>query len=439
MCSIKNPSLLRKTSKKDILNFSLSKFDEEAKQRIPLLQSVLMSASATLCRLRINRLAVSHTYLYKKLDEYGKNHHQNILTQVAKDRERMKEMKLHKDGNPSAVPATCQARETARKIVFDTFDFKQLVHHMTEDHQSIDNHWVTHVSVENRVSGNQQKNQKQRACLKIENAKLLPNKIEHILQRDNYSSLVSRILVDNIPCLDFLNECASRHIKHAYTSEMMKKTENEYPISQGLAGDQLSVERGANQLQVANGLTPQERNEGLHLEIADFHAQMKFVQVAFDHFYDPGAAVDKCTLFADKVLIDRRNVVQEVKKNFTLNLLGLQSLLEGIPDESALPAAMKEASLQTRKAFLKDLCFQVVDKFVLQEDEMNQLISKLEKEKEDVGMLPNGRFPCRYPSCKKSFARDDAVSEGDGQRIIRCWKFFLMFLKGDAQRSSSMH
>lgn len=29
----------------------------------------------------------------------------------------------------------------------------------------------------------------------------------------------------------------------------------------------------------------------------------------------------------------------------------------------------------------------------------------------------------------------DAVSEGDGQRTIRCWKFFLMFLKGDGQRS----
>ena len=30
----------------------------------------------------------------------------------------------------------------------------------------------------------------------------------------------------------------------------------------------------------------------------------------------------------------------------------------------------------------------------------------------------------------------DAVSEGDGQRIIWFWKFFLMFLKGDAQRST---
>jgi hypothetical protein len=82
---------------------------------------------------------VSHTYLYKKLDEYGKNHDQDTLTQVAKEGERMKETKLRKDGNPSAVPATCQARRTGRKIVFDNFDFKQLVHHMTEDHQNIAN------------------------------------------------------------------------------------------------------------------------------------------------------------------------------------------------------------------------------------------------------------------------------------------------------------
>ena len=171
---------------------------------------------------------MSHTYLYKKLDEHGKNHDQDTLTQVAKEGERMKEMKLRKDGNPSAVPATCQARDKGRKIVFDNFDFKQLVDHMTEDHQNIDNHWVTHASVENRVSGNHLPTEKSetKSLLKIENAKLVPNKVEHILQRDNYNSIVSIILIDNIPCLDFLNECASRHIKHAYTSEMMKKTEN---------------------------------------------------------------------------------------------------------------------------------------------------------------------------------------------------------------------
>ena len=44
---------------------------------------------------------------------------------------------------------------------------------------------------------------------------------------------------------------------------------------QGVAGDQLSVERGVNYLlQIANGLTPEERKEGLHFEISDFHTKM---------------------------------------------------------------------------------------------------------------------------------------------------------------------
>ena len=42
---------------------------------------------------------------------------------------------------------------------------------------------------------------------------------------------------------------------------------------QGVVGDQLSVERGVNSLmQVANGLSSTDRKEGIHFEIADFHA-----------------------------------------------------------------------------------------------------------------------------------------------------------------------
>ena len=44
--------------------------------------------------------------------------------------------------------------------------------------------------------------------------------------------------------------------------------------------DQLSVERGVNcKFQSANGFTPEERFEGMHFEIADFHTEMKFMQV----------------------------------------------------------------------------------------------------------------------------------------------------------------
>ena len=44
--------------------------------------------------------------------------------------------------------------------------------------------------------------------------------------------------------------------------------------------DQLSVERGVNALfELSNGFTPEERLEGLHLEIADWHAGNKFLKV----------------------------------------------------------------------------------------------------------------------------------------------------------------
>ena len=44
--------------------------------------------------------------------------------------------------------------DVGRKIVFDNFDFKQNVHHITKMHRNIDNHWVSHTPTENRVSGN---------------------------------------------------------------------------------------------------------------------------------------------------------------------------------------------------------------------------------------------------------------------------------------------
>lgn len=49
--------------------------------------------------------------------------------------------------------------------------------------------------------------------------------------------------------------------------------------SQGVVADQLSVERGVNALlEVSNGFTPEERMEGLHLEIADGMQGINFLR-----------------------------------------------------------------------------------------------------------------------------------------------------------------
>ncbi len=50
--------------------------------------------------------------------------------------------------------------------------------------------------------------------------------------------------------------------------------------SQGVVGDQLTVERGVScLLQLSNGFTLKEKLDGLHLEVADFHGGIKFLQV----------------------------------------------------------------------------------------------------------------------------------------------------------------
>ena len=55
---------------------------------------------------------------------------------------------------------------------------------------------------------------------------------------------------------------------------------------QGIVGDQLTVERGINGLmEVSNGFTPAERNEGIHFGVADFHGGMKFLEVRINEWF----------------------------------------------------------------------------------------------------------------------------------------------------------
>ena len=54
---------------------------------------------------------------------------------------------------------------------------------------------------------------------------------------------------------------------------------------QGVVGDQLSVERGVNgHCSLTNGFTPEERLEGLHFEIADWHGGHNFTEVGRYHY-----------------------------------------------------------------------------------------------------------------------------------------------------------
>lgn len=107
-------------------------------------------------------------------------------------------------------PATGTEEETGnqtscdieRKITIDNFDYRQNVHHMTEDHQNIDIHHVSVMSTDNRVSGVELSNEeKPDGIMDLENGECIPSTVDHILQRKKFITLVERVIVDNIQSL----------------------------------------------------------------------------------------------------------------------------------------------------------------------------------------------------------------------------------------------
>ena len=70
------------------------------------------------------------------------------------------------------------------------------------------------------------------------------------------------------------------HQLHSYVPQYTSQVKTVFNKI-GVIGDQLSVERAVNCLSsLANGFTAEERLDGLHLEIADLHAELKFLSVS---------------------------------------------------------------------------------------------------------------------------------------------------------------
>ena len=135
-------------------------------------------------------------------------------------------MILDSAGDAMTIPpsttttAVALKANSGRKLVFDNFDFRQEVHYMTQDHQNVDVHWVTHMAVENRVSGNNLLSNRPVCQINVlENGQCLPGRHEHHLQRENYITLTERAITE-IPCLSFLKGAVTQHIPHPYSKEM---------------------------------------------------------------------------------------------------------------------------------------------------------------------------------------------------------------------------
>ena len=106
------------------------------------------------------------------------------------------------------------------QLAIENFDYHQNVHHMMEEHQNVDRHYVTVMATENRVTGND-----------LSDVKLS-------------GSIVERILVANIPYLRFLAGVVTYRIPNKYSMEMSTKSNTvcfEYLFLSKILGFSLSI------------------------------------------------------------------------------------------------------------------------------------------------------------------------------------------------------
>ena len=168
-----------------------------------------------------------------------------------------------------------------------------------------------------------------------------------------------------------------------------------------------------------------------------------------------------------------------------LEVLGMSDVDDEIPGDM-LPANVQNGSKQVKKEYFDNLCAKVVDQFIMQKERRKDIMKKQAYEdwkKVSNGKTDEGRYLCRFKGCGQTFRDDgkrrldhershglhkqleenrkslksaddmlnyqrsvldyglivhnfyDAISEGDGMRLIRCWKFILPYLQNDGQRS----
>lgn len=169
------------------------------------------------------------------------------------------------------------------------------------------------------------------------------------------------------------------------------------------------------------------------------------MQLAIDRLYSQASSRDKCTLYSDCNLINRRNVKAKVDlavkpvHSFSdlclkarvvaaaLDIINLESLDDTF---EAVPKA--DASKVAKKRYLEELAGQIINDYVVNSAQNLELVNRIvceqsqnqSAESEDSNqcddMLSYQKALMEY-GLLLNFK--DVISEGDGDRILRCWKF----------------
>ena len=137
----------------------------------------------------------------------------------------------------------------------------------------------------------------------------------------------------------------------------------------------------------------------------------------------PSASSDKCTLYNDRNLINRRNVVTDVSKNVSackkffllevkarvvaaaMNELGIEDI-DSSPDSESFNINEND-SREKKINLIHSLATTVVNTYILKEARVQGILDKIHNATGDENCNMKGeRYLCRFPGCTKSFRHD---------------------------------
>ncbi|KAJ7389453.1 hypothetical protein OS493_031422 [Desmophyllum pertusum] len=212
------------------------------------------------------------------------------------------------------------------------------------------------------------------------------------------------------------------------------------------------------------------------MQLGDWHTGVKILELLFRRFYSGSASDDHCTMFADRNLINRRNVREDphtayrADRDFmslevtarvvaaAFHVLGLQSRQDK-PKNFPIPENLASQSKLHQLQFLHKAAAKIVDDVVIDETMMNgsleEMVSMQERQEilEEALDAPSALHSSSTPPSKDAddmFNYNaallseglyflnfvDAVSEGDGGRIIRQYKYLMLLCKADGPHST---
>ncbi len=174
---------------------------------------------------------------------------------------------------------------------------------------------------------------------------------------------------------------------------------------------------------------------------------MFYVQVIWKYFYSSNSAQDHGTLYQLRNKLNRTNVVTKPKNNVnacedfveivtssliissTLEMLSLNSVND-MPSDISVPGAEEVWTLSAdeRRKHLLDLCRRIYDKYV--DFKFNDVTSTTNESdlvmKYSIQLLRMCYFYMEFA---------DAIREGDGGRVLRCWKYMAIIFSNSGNRN----